>query len=529
MTQIQKGLLATVVVVAAAIGVAYVGVRYLEDSVVESVNNWIADAPADLKLKVSRVSYNLQENMLTLNNVSFSAKMNDTTGEVNIEAIEVRKLDSHLLSLAQKPDVEIAEADFPVAETILLRRIVMSAPKSEQMPAMRASVASFQINNLRMHTAKARDIVQGKLQLDALLLPYLLAYSSSDVQSTSLTLENVSGGSTPETIRIGIDGMLSEGFAFGHTDSSTLQNIRVASNNTEVLAISKVRMENLNTPPEPLLRELNALKADAPYDQSMALLGKLFAGDEPLCGLYSVQGITITNPGSKPFTMDEFRFAQPQTNPLAFDVQLNKMNIPMELMDDFPMIKMLGLEKFDTSVTFSWASAAKKDDPFKSTASLAVAGLGTMDFACDGTAAPLALPKELPTSPENEKAFENFLSNYLTNDVKFSLFEMGYADEGLMPRLARIGQLMGLNLEAIHGIALSTSKEFAAEFPFVPGLEGKLTQFIDHPGALRISFKVPNPMSLNELEKANVNPEQAIDINVTPGPKTLQELVSALK
>ena len=55
----------------------------------------------------------------------------------------------------------------------------------------------------------------------------------------------------------------------------------------------------------------------------------------------------------------------------------------------------------------------------------------------------------------------------------------------------------------------------------------KLMDFIDRPGAVRIIFDSPKPMTADEIEAASGD-SPLFKLEVSPGPKTAQELISEL-
>ena len=61
----------------------------------------------------------------------------------------------------------------------------------------------------------------------------------------------------------------------------------------------------------------------------------------------------------------------------------------------------------------------------------------------------------------------------------------------------------------------------------IPDAAARLNEFIDHPGAVRLTVRPEKPVRFMDIESGAAVPP--IRLEVTPGPKTIGELVDALK
>ena len=517
MTKVQKGLLWLVIVITAVIALSYAGIRYIEGSVADVIRNWAVNTPAEYKLKIADIQYNLQKNILILRNVSFSYPVNGVPADTAIDQIEIRKPDSAFLSLLSDPQHKIDDADFPVAEEILCTNIVSG-------PTTRVHFADSAVYGLSMDTEKTKALLTKKFPFYSVLLSTLFAYKSTSIQKMTLagTLEE----GEPFTISAG--SIETSGYSYGHTDWVVISPLSFTEENGGSITIERLLMENMNTPSEDVLRELQTLDPNAPPQVALDALARLFDSEDPLIGLFEMNGVTCNAKDEPAVSFKTFRYNEPQAKPFTFDILLEQLETPLNITSELETLKLLGLKTFNTTLTFSWASPAKAGDQLQSSASLGVAGLGTVDLSFTALAPQFALPQGVTF--EDKEGLAAYIQEYLLGMLKISQIEAGYADEGLLPRLAAMYKsLLQLSPEAVQAQLQTLFHEEMQDFSFIPDLQSKTDQFISHPGAMRMRFRSVPPQTINALAETTTAPADFFSLDVTPGPKPLVDLMGELK
>lgn len=519
LSRLQKGLIGLAIALVAVIAVGYAGMRYLENAVADAVRAWAAQTPPDARVEVGDVTYTLADNRLILKNLRVGYKLRDQlSGVIGVEELEVLKPGASLLSLMRDPKAEIKEAQVDVADDIILRRLSVG-------PSPALTTEERSISGVKLDTAVLKKLIaspgsdQWAVALD---VAYGLSFVTDVSKNLKMTMKEL-------PFEVTIREVADKGYADGHLKRCDLKGMTVRAQDKDVLSLADMALENMNLPPREAMDMFNKL-----MDQKEVLLGeqalewtKLFFGSpKPLLGSLVLRDMRITD-GLAKVTLEKLSYTNPTTVPFAFNLSLEHLKMPVALLPELQLLSLMGLQDVDASASFSLSLPAE-DGAFESAASLNLANLGTADASFKGI-----LPQDVleaafrlaasDQSPDAEEA----VGALFDENLRLSHMELGYADEGLLPRLGVIGQkLMGLSPDQCVQMAkryLEENAGVAADNPNVP----KLMDFIDRPGAVRVIFAPDRPMLTEDMERLPAD-TPFMKLEVTPGPKTVQEEMADL-
>lgn len=517
LSKLQKGLTGLVIAFVAVIAIGYGGMRYLEGAVVDAIRTWAANTPENAHVELGDVTYTLLENHLVLKNIRFNAVgPNGQPSAISLETLDIRNPGTTLLSLMRDPGSEIKEAEIPVADAVTLTGISVG-------PDPLTTVGTRSFKNISVEAAPVKALLQNASGTDAVKAAYMLAYAISYSEGLALDV-TVKNKALPYTAMA--RQSRETNYAKGHLDSSAVTGVSLSMHDKEVLSIAEVGVENVNLPPREAFEKLLSLKPDASDEEALTMLRELFGGPRPLLGAIHLNDIKSRN-GLLGLSVAKISFANPSTDPFSFDVTVEHAKAPASLIPQLQLLSIMGVKDLDASAAFSLSLPAK-DGAFASSGSLSVAELGTADMAFKGVMSREALDKAFRMSlkadtPADDEAIERFMDE----NLKFTRIEIGYADEGLLPRLGLIGQqLMGLTTDQCIELAKQYVRENAGQAAEGDGMR-KLMDFIDRPGAVRMLFDSAKPMTADEIDDAPTD-SPVFKLEATPGPKTAQELITEL-
>ena len=518
LSKLQKGLVGLGIAVVAVIAVGYGGMRYLENAVVDAIRTWAAQTPQDAHVELGDISYTLMDNHLVLKNVRMTyvtpAKQ---TVAATVETLDIRNPGTTLLSLMRDPKSEIKEAELPVADEIALHNLSFG-------PEPNITVRLRTFKGVAIETAAVKTLMSTAGDDDpkvALAIIYGLSYkedSASGVKITSKALP----------FSLSTDSAVQKSYAKGHLDSSVTNGIVFTLRGQDVLTLGEIRLENMNLPPRDIMEKIYFIApTDINDDEAFGIFQNFFAGPKPLIGVFSLKDLK-TSSALLDVSLDKLNITNPSTSPYALEVSLEHLKMPVALMPELQLLSVMGVPEIDASASYA-VSLPDKDNRFNSTASLSVAKLGTADFAVKGE-----FPYEKfldiinKTKNINDPATESAIEDFVRNNIKFSHLELGYADEGLLPRLGILGQkFMGLAPEQ----CVDTAKRYVTEYLIAAewtDYTAKLMEYIDKPGAIRLIFNTEKPLSIEAIDALPYK-DPSIKLDVSTGPKTALELMSDLE
>lgn len=518
LSKLQKGLIGLGIAVVAVIAVGYGGMRYLENAVVDAIRTWAAQTPQDARVELGDVSYTLMGNHLVLKNVRMTCttETKDTLS-VAVETLDVRNPGTTLLSLLRAPKSEIKETELPVADEISLQNVSFG-------PEPNITVRLRTFKGVAIETAAVKtllDTAEGNDLKMALAIIYGLSYEEDAASGVKIT-------SKAMPFALSTDSAVQKSYAKGHLESSVTNGFVFALRGQEVLTIGEVRLENMNLPPRDVMEKLYLMDPiETSDDEAIGILQSFFAGPKPLVGLFSLKDLK-TSSLLLDVSLDKLNIANPSTSPYTLEVSLEHLKMPVALMPELQLLSVMGVPEIDASASYA-VSLPDKDNRFNSTASLSVAKLGTADFAVKGE-----FPYEKfldiinKTKNINDPATESAIEDFVRNNIKFSHLELGYADEGLLPRLGILGQkFMGLAPEQ----CVDTAKRYVTEYLIAAewtDYTAKLMEYLDKPGAIRLIFNTEKPLSIEAIDALPYK-DPSIKLDVNTGPKTALELMADLE
>ncbi len=517
LSKFQKGFIGLGIAAVAVVAVGYGGMRYLENAVIEAIRTWAAQTPENARVEIGDASYTLMKNDLVLKNVRLHyVAPTKQNMDITVESLDIQNPGTTLLSLMHDPKSEIKEAELPVADAVVLNGLSLG-------PEPRVAVRSRTIHGITLSADAVKTLLAAEKPSSAqIVLSLIYGLSYKDDAAVGISME-----STTLPFTFSCQSSRQTDYAKGHLDSSVASGMSFAMKGQNLLSLGELRMENLNLPPRSLMEKLFSAPETLDDKEAFNLAKSIFTGPKPFVGSLSLAELK-TSSSLLDLSLSKLSIKNPSTEPYAFDVSVEHLKLPVALVPELQILSLMGVAELDASASYS-LTLPNKDNQFDTTASLSLAEFGTADLAIKGELpyeAFSALLEQAGTAddPGMEEALQAFIHNNLT----LSSFAFGYADEGLLPRLAILGQkFMGLSPE--QGVSMA-KKYVREEFGPTATREDveKLDAFIDKPGAIRFTFAPQKPLSAEAI--AALPPDSPdFRLEVTPGPKTVQELMTALE
>lgn len=520
LSRLQKGMIGLGAAVIAVIIVGYAGMRYLENAVVDTIRTWAAQTPPDARVEVGEVSYKLMEGHLAVKDVRFTYKQDDQQAvNVAIAQLDVLQPGETFFAVLRDPQADVKETRLNVAGSVRARGITVGP-----VPAM--TIEERVITDIQMDTAALKQLlaaVEASDKLRAFIgIIYGFSYESDVIKGTSAS----SPGDHPVTITM--KESRQTGCAQGHWRSSVLTGITVKDGDKELVSIAEVVAENMNLPPQDEILKFYdpEWRAMTPEDMQALQFIQLFGGPKPLVGSFVIRDLRA-NAGLADVSLGKLTYINGSTSPFAVDLTLEHLKVPTTLTPELQPLSLMGLRDVDASATLSFSLPAP-DGAFSVSSSLNVADLGTADALFKATLPQEVLKEAFLMGARSDSMEAEMAANELVQkNIRFSQLELGYADEGLMPRLGLLSQkLMGLAPEQAGLMVKQYIQQALGFAPDDPDM-ARIAAFLEKPGAIRLILSSEKPLSLEEIENLPKD-TPAIRLESTPGPKTLQELISAL-
>lgn len=520
LSRLQKGMIGLGAAVIAVIIVGYAGMRYLENAVAETIRTWAAQTPPDARVEVGDVSYKLMEGHLAVKDVRFAYKEGDqTVATLAIAQVDVLQPGETFFAVLRDPQTEVKEARLAVAGSVRARGINMG-------PAPTVVIDERVISGIQVDTAALKAFLASRgtqdLPRTALGLAYGLSYESDVSKGIHASVKVL-----PYTVTIKESREI--GYAEGHLRSFVVTGLAFKENDRDLASIAEVAAENMNLPPQDLLLKLfdPAWQEKTPEDEQVLEAMRIFGGPKPLLGSLVVRDVKVSG-GLGNVSLAKMTYINGSTSPFAVDLTLEHLKMPTTLAPELQILSPMDLRDLDVSASLAFSLPAA-DGAFTVSSSLNAADLGTADALFKGTLPQEVLKEAALIGARSDSPGAEMESNVLIQkNIRFSQLELGYADEGLLPRLGLLSQkLMGLTPEQSLIMVKQYIQQaigFAADDPDM----ARIDSFIEKPGAIRLILSSEKPLSLEEIENLPKN-TPAIRLDATPGPKTLQELITALE
>lgn len=524
LSRLQKGMIGLGAAVIAVVIVGYAGMRYLENAVVETIRTWAAQTPPDARVEVGEVSYKLMEGHLAVKDVRFAyTEDGKTLVNATIAQLDVLQPGETFFAVLRDPQAEVKETRLDVAGSVRARGISVG-------PAPAITIEERVITGIQMDTAALKQLLAAVDTSDRLRALIGLIYGLSYESDVTKGMSAVSTGGHPITpVTITMKESRQTGCAQGHWRSSVLTGITVKDGDKELASIAEVAAENMNLPPQDLILKLfdPAWQEKTPVDEQALEAIRIFAGPKPLLGSLVVRDLRA-HAGLAEVSLGKLTYINGSTSPFAVDLTLEHLKVPTTLEPELQPLSLMGLRDLDASATLSFSLPAA-DGAFSVSSSLNVADLGTADALFKGTLPQEVLKESFLMGAQSDSPEAEIEANVLIQkNIKFSQLELGYADEGLLPRLGILSQkLMGVAPEQsllMIKMYIQQAIGFAADDPDM----ARIDAFIEKPGAIRLVLSSEKPLSLEEIENLPKD-TPVIRLESTPGPKTLEELISAVE
>ena len=538
MSRLQKGLLALAIAFVAVIAVGYAGMRYLENSVVDAVRAWAATTPENRKVTLGDVRYSLKDNVLFFGNAKLSWSDPEENINVSIESLEIKGIGDSFLALLKNPGAQIKEAELLVANTIVAKGI--DTEMLEQMPAdpdntshtptlsTKTRIAQRTLSNFRMKTEEGRTLLSGSQQDFSLNIAYAMAYAKGTASDVTLTVSYDQDTLTS----ISVKGFTESNVGYGRVENMTLKDMSMTVEGMDIVSLDSIVFKDINLPPLAVLNRIidagNQSETVSEEDALNLLRDMFMSTGRPLCGEFSMNGVKISNATIDPVSIGSFRIVNSGITPFVMDISMEHLEVPLTLDPQLQTLRLAGFDNMDLTATLSF-TGPDSSGAMKTSGSLNLAQGGTLDVLFEGIST---------VSLDGWKAFNESMplfegdpvgsmGVFFLDNLKVTNMEMGYADEGLLPRSIKLTQLfMGLSPEQSLELIRQRLALIAQDMnTLAPDVAVKLGSFVDHPGAIRLRIKPEKPSRLEELE---ANPNVSVTLDVTPGPKTIEELVNEL-
>lgn len=312
--------------------------------------------------------------------------------------------------------------------------------------------------------------------------------------------------------------------SYGSAENTHLEGITVHLGDTSLCALDSMTVRDVNLPSPAVMSKWMNLTEEPSDSEALALLGDLFMSTgKPMIGEFTMSGLKLTIPSGENVTLGTFRIANPKVDPFTVDVAAEHLVLPLSIDPQLQLLRLTGLQNMDLTTTFSF-SGLNASDLFRAAYSLNMAGAGTLDMGFEGS-----LPAaEWKAAVEKWKAVDaaqtgadkvdpdaasgDIMETLLREHLMLVNMEIGYADEGLLPRGIKLAQIsMGLSteqcLELIRQQIVMTTMGMGSQ---IPDAAARLNEFIDHPGAVRLTVRPEKPVRIHgHRKRRRRSPDQA--------------------
>ncbi len=533
MSRLQKGIIALLLVLVIVVAIGYAGIHYLETSVAGAVRQWAAQSPEQCRITLGDVHYSFRNNTLTLDNATLTLISAPQKKTIRMDSLEIRGIGATFLSLLRDQTTPVTDPELPLADAIIATNITtrMEMGSGSDVIPIETSIGQRTFSDIRINTARLKALLARSTARTAdtaditTEIAYAIAYRKA--LTTGITIRANAGFN-----RFTAEKLLETDIHYGHGGKAQLSDITayLSSSGQPGLSMEELTFENINLPEPAVLEKATNLPDTCTNEEALALLGSLFTSTgQPLIGSISLTGLKVLPDQFGPVALGSFRIANPKVQPFTLELTAEHLALPLGIHSNLQALRFAGMEKLDLSGTFSF-TAPDSSNSFHTAISLNMAGAGTADMAVTGSVSPAELHAfiESVNRAPSDSAVDRLLEQWLYTHPRLISLEVGYADEGLLPRLLHLAQYaFGLSTETCLGLIRSQIRDAAVEIgPQAASAAARLNTFIDQPGAFRLFLRPARPLTWMDMERRIGLP--VIQCEVTPGPKPIQELVDAL-
>ena len=543
MSKLTKGLIGLVFLVLIVIAIGFGGKRYLENSVSEELQNWANTSPHDFKISFNEVNYSIKNNILLLSGVQFRSELpvnvsqqgRQTKGTlvIDIDSMEIVQPGNDFIALLRDPTLDLSTPDLILAERMTLKGIRVEA----QNPVPGVAAVSLTedesvITEAKIRTKMVRDILEKDSWQNALTaLPYALSWKN--IHDTGMVTEiscSTAFGRKLQSMtnRLEARSMTRSLYRYGLLQQANLNDISMQIDGRPLYRYDSMIIKDVMLPDQKVLARLLTVPSDISDEEAMDLFHDLlFSTGKPLAGSVVLSGLTVSSFDLPDIGIGKLSVFNTSLHPFNSEVVAEHILLPLSTDNRLQPLRLAGLKQLDLTACFN-LKGVDANNNFKLSASLNAVDLGTVDMSVSGNVPLEPIGKILrnPTGMLTEKEMAAQINAYLGESCRIEKMEMGYADEGLLPRGLKMAKsLLGLSEES----CLELAREYLAEMADgtnIMDFEHKMDIFLRNPGAVRLAFQPGTPVPIDEL---GTRTDFSIDLYVNPGPKTLQELANAIQ
>ena len=499
----KTGIIIGVLVVAALI--AFGAVRYIESATVDMVRSWIADYSRINKTETGEITYSLLSNKLEIKDIKTSLDSGDMVQDITIASLEVDNPNRSLDTIMSGPVSGQAMVD--VADAVIARGYASEVKSPAPLPGLSIKVtgALQRIDKIRIDAAVLAELKTGKTTPDQLYLDFAYGAEYAGAEAADIAIA-VDGGAKGQ-VKMLVPGVKTVGYAKGGVKEASAQNIRVTLGEKELATFGLLRMADMNLPPKDVMQKLiRTQEQNLTKEQAMQALRSVLFGEKPFLGLFEIADFKLTPVSGMALSMGRFAYENPATHPFTFALKLDHLEFPVSLTPELAQLTLLGYKQLNVSGTFDMTLPDKTDE-LESALTLRIADMGKADIKVRGL---------VPGGLEGMDA------------MKVSLLEIGYSDEGLVPRAAAANKrLSGMEPDAALQLFESAMRsellqDPAADKALTEQILQKFMEFARRPGSLRATIKPEPPLTFDQLAKLPDN-SPAFSLVVEPGRQRLQE------
>lgn len=453
------------------------------------------------------VRYNLLKNVLTFEGTELKFTQFAQPLEYSFEQIDVINPNRSLAMAFAQQKLEDVRGVQPLAEAIDIRNMASGLPAETKVPMQRIEGLTLNVDVVRELLAKPNRTAVDT----AVASVEAVGYKSRTANGMT-----VSATENGVTVQVSVGSVVEKDYANFALDSLVISDVvaKVQQGNAGgSLILKKMTMERMV-----LTRQIFevALTGDPGSEENaIKILKGLLLGERPFIGALTFDDLQVIVPDLN-IPLKSFRYENSSTSPFAVRLDLKGLTLPTAMVADGPALMLL---KDLPSLTYN--TSLNVLVPYKDPKALtkiasqsSIDKLGSLDLDMDG------LIDFTQSAPEDA-----------IDDFRLTRMRLAFTDDGLTPRAASMSK-------TFFGTDFTKLGEFGSDllWNFVPKEErtpetraifDKVIVFMQKPGSIDITFAPPHPMTSDELEAADFGPE-TLQINVTTGPKTLEELVQAL-
>lgn len=399
---------------------------------------------------------------------------------------------------------------FPVADSLRARELTASV--AETSLALNISATAMGANGIAVDGALLRSLLTDAPTGSAPNgIDWLYAFAAAELRLTGLDL-SMEAPVTGESLSATCAEFVTLGLERRHMAEQEARTISCTLPSGLRFTIASLRQEAITLPPKELLRPLEReLRRPALSKARLQdAMKTAIAGPEPLIRKSSLSDLSLL-PADREETalqIERSVLTWRSSSPLDQELTIEGLSMPVILLEQETGLILPGLSTFALDATLAVRGTGPlASAPERHTGTITARNLCTLAY-------------DVTLDPQNYTAEIALLRGTYANA------SLRYTDDGLLPRLAT--SLMPSAEAAMLALKVGVGRICAASTPENEALRGALETFIERPGSLVLSARVPFTLLEALVTMGEGNAGTLISATATPGPRMLGEAMRLL-